>query len=384
MINTLLDVILINRIPKIFLENNLLNLDEFENLINKAYKIAKYSVPFDITKGMIKNRYNKITNYKKQLKYLLTLPVLEQKSLEWYKKRHNLISASDFGSALGEGKFVSQKDFIIKKCEDYKIHSMSGKEPQFKHGIMFEPVGCDIYSKRMSVKIYEFGLLDHKKYDFIAASPDGISELGIMLEIKCPYKRKIDGKIIDQYYLQIQGQLEVCELEECDFVEIDFKHYHSKYEFMEDYNIDNIYTKNNLEKGIIFEYTENDCAGNGTTEKYIYSPLYVEKDKLIEWSNETENKLKIDGFAYKIMYWYVNQYNCQRVYRNEVLFNTILEKMEKVWKKILDWRTNKELYKKEVISSRKTKSNIVDFDEMKLKKYNWESDIVVLNKFAFR
>jgi putative phage-type endonuclease len=376
MINTLLDVIIINRIPKVF--SNIDELDLDEELINKVYKIAKYSIPFDITKEMIIIRCNKLINYKKQLKYLLTLPVLEQKSLEWYEKRHNLITASDFGSALGEGKFVSQKDFIMKKCEDYKIHSTSGKEPQFKHGIMFEPVGCDIYSKRMNVKVYEFGLLDHKEYDFIAASPDGISELGIMLEIKCPYKRKIDGKIVDQYYLQIQGQLEVCDLEECDFVEVDFKHYYSRYDFMEDYNINNIYTKNNLEKGIIFEYTENDI------DKYIYSPLYVDKDKLIEWLNDIENKLKFDGISYKIMYWYVNQYNCQRVYRNEILFNTILEKMDKVWKKILEWRTNKELYKKEVISSRKTKSNIVDFDEMKLKKYNWNDEMVVLNKFAFK
>ena len=63
------------------------------------------------------------------------------------------------------------------------------------------------------------GLIIHNQYKHIGASPDGISDLGIMLEIKCPFKRKIDGAIPEQYWMQIQGQLEVCDLEECDYLE---------------------------------------------------------------------------------------------------------------------------------------------------------------------
>lgn len=42
----------------------------------------------------------------------------------------------------------------------------------------------------MNTKIYEFGLMKNPHHDFFGASPDGISELGVMLEIKCPYKRR--------------------------------------------------------------------------------------------------------------------------------------------------------------------------------------------------
>ena len=44
-----------------------------------------------------------------------------------------------------------------------------------------------------------------------------------MLEIKCPYSRKIDGVIKPEYFSQMQGQLEVCDLEYCDFLECDFQ-----------------------------------------------------------------------------------------------------------------------------------------------------------------
>ena len=38
-----------------------------------------------------------------------------------------------------------------------------------------------------------------------------------MLEIKCPTKRPITGFIPEYYHYQVQGQLEVCNLNYCDF-----------------------------------------------------------------------------------------------------------------------------------------------------------------------
>jgi hypothetical protein len=32
--------------------------------------------------------------------------------------------------------------------------------------------------------------MKNSEYEFFGASPDGISEVGVMVEIKCPYKRK--------------------------------------------------------------------------------------------------------------------------------------------------------------------------------------------------
>ena len=65
----------------------------------------------------------------------------------------------------------------------------------------------------MSVEVFEFGILRHPTIECLGASPDGISDIGIMLEIKCPWKRKKTETIPEQYYYQIQGQLDVCSLD---------------------------------------------------------------------------------------------------------------------------------------------------------------------------
>eukprot|EP00798_Chlamydomonas_sp_ICE-L_P002706 gene2706-biopygen7861 len=73
-----------------------------------------------------------------------------------------------------------------------------------------------------NVLVHEFGLLRHASKSFLGASPDGVTEDGVMLEIKCPWRRKIDGTVPMQYYLQIQGQLAVSGLLECDNFEVEF------------------------------------------------------------------------------------------------------------------------------------------------------------------
>ena len=56
-----------------------------------------------------------------------------------------------------------------------------------------------------------------------------------MLEIKCPKSRNITGIIPPIFFAQVQGQLEVCDLEYCDFLECQIlREYNSKKEFFED------------------------------------------------------------------------------------------------------------------------------------------------------
>ena len=45
---------------------------------------------------------------------------------------------------------------------------------------------------------------------------------GRMLEIKCPYSRVINGIVPDNYEVQMQIQLEVCDLEICDFCKLEY------------------------------------------------------------------------------------------------------------------------------------------------------------------
>ena len=64
-------------------------------------------------------------------------------------------------------------------------------------GTKYEDVAKKLYEIKNNTLVHEFSCLPHPKYPFIGASPDGISELGRMLEIKCPYSRKITGIPLD-------------------------------------------------------------------------------------------------------------------------------------------------------------------------------------------
>ena len=74
-----------------------------------------------------------------------------------------------------------------------------------------------------------------------------------MLEIKCPFKRKIDGSIPEQYWMQIQGQLEVCDLKNVIILECKLRQYNNEADFLKFVIVIQIiflYKKDLNEKGI--------------------------------------------------------------------------------------------------------------------------------------
>lgn len=296
----------------------------------------------DLLKCLL-DRIEIIKSNKKILRKLLKIPKVEQKSQEWYLMRQNLITASDFAQALGQGKFGNQAEIIKKKVKPKDESSVSFSNPFFKWGNMFEPVANDIYSKmHYGIKIYEFGLIQHNKLSYFGASPDGISETGIMLEIKCPYKRKIEsgGDVPKQYYYQIQGQLEVCGLTECDYFECQFQLFNTMDEFYSSLNENNI-------KGVIIEYPTSD---GGT--HYKYSPILMGKllptdvTGIRQWVDENTNEEFVD-----IKFWYLHQYNLQRVKLDKPFVDEKLQELKQVWDKILHYRQNPERYDIEVMKT---------------------------------
>lgn len=269
---------------------------------------------------------------------LLKIPKVEQKSQEWYQLRQNLITASDFAQALGHGKFGTKDDLIKKKVAPQEENSRKfANNPFFKWGNMFEPLACQLYSKLMeNVVVHEFGLLPHETRPYFGASPDGITEYGVMLEIKCPFKRKIEtgGEVPKQYYYQIQGQLEVCGLDNCDYFECQYQLYKNQDEFFMNKDDGNI-------KGIIIETKPS---------QYIYSPFSsIDKNHFAfefeEWLNDQLKELEdyID-----IKYWYLSHYNIQRVTLDKSFVEEKLDELEIIWNKILDYRNNKDKYEVEV------------------------------------
>ena len=94
-----------------------------------------------------------------------------------------------------------------------------------------------IYEQKYNTTVEDFGCIQHDHYDFVGASPDGINVdknsplFGRMLEIKNVVSRVINGIPKKEYWIQMQLQMEVCDLDYCDFLETKFVEYESENDY---------------------------------------------------------------------------------------------------------------------------------------------------------
>ncbi len=146
---------------------------------------------------------------------LLAAEYAEQRSPEWLELRENMITASDVASALGENRYESVDAFVKKKV----LKTVWAGNAATEHGTKLEPLVRALYDERTGRRTHEIGLVRHRMYPWLGASPDGVTEDGILVEIKCPLTRKIEPKVPKHYLPQVQLQLEITDLEECDFVQ---------------------------------------------------------------------------------------------------------------------------------------------------------------------
>lgn len=160
------------------------------------------------------------------VKLLLEREYAPQRSKEWYTMRESVITASDAGSLMGLNYFKSRQKFIREKCgyfyEGDRLVSLDKKpdtsSEATRHGVKYEGEARDYYVSKTGEVVHEIGLAFHPVYPWIAGSPDGITESGRLLEIKCPLNGKIDCKISDLYFVQVQLLMEILNLEVTDFV----------------------------------------------------------------------------------------------------------------------------------------------------------------------
>ena len=258
-----------------------------------------------------------------------------QKSKEWYEMRNTMITASDWGNILTDTHISGQNDILLKKCGEDKFFTCAAMD----WGNKYEEVANLIYQYRNKVEVLEFGCIRHPFLNFLGASPDGITHDGIMLEIKCPISRKITGIPPHHYWCQVQGQLEVCELDRCDFLECSIKEYENDNEelYLND-NYENDYTLNSFgnEKGVIAQFYRKD-------EKkilYEYSNVCIIGNDLNEWKKNIMNLYSYDDniIFTKFSYWRLEEVSCIPIYRNQEWFNESKIKLENFWNKVLKYR----------------------------------------------
>lgn len=146
---------------------------------------------------------------------LIAAEYAEQRSDEWLALREQMLTASDVASAIGESRYESPAAFVKKKVLGLKWSGNAATA----HGTALEPLVRDLYDQRTGRKSHEIGLVQHREYPWLGASPDGVTEDGLLIEIKCPLTRKIEAKVPKHYLPQVQLQLEITDLEVCDFVQ---------------------------------------------------------------------------------------------------------------------------------------------------------------------
>jgi putative phage-type endonuclease len=305
-------------------------LKNIQNIIKDVCLVGNYS----ITEKYIIERVNKIRKYKIQINELEKIPHVKQKSPEWYARRAGRISASDYGAALGLGMSNnSQKDFFKKKCgyedivfSDYALSIMG-------RGNKYEDVAAMLYEYRTGIKIKEFGLLPHPTDDRFGASPDGITEFGQCIEIKCPAKKKIDGKAPQYYYFQMQGQMAICGLDETDFIQCNFYDYNDYNEYDNDWDDTQLLSNDYKEKGIVVEYdAPSEYNEEEIVQYWIYSPIGLNREQLNNFCDDTmkdlnENK-NIALNNIRIGYWKLEQMLIQRLYRDDEFINTMFNDLD--------------------------------------------------------
>ena len=141
-----------------------------------------------------------------------------------------------------------------------------------------------------------------------------------------------------EYYIQMQIQMEVCDLDECDFIETKFLEYDSYYDFMNDK------TRHNNDKGMIMVILENNNF------IYEYSKIGENSEKQLDsFIDSVYEKYNISGEIYgntnsptgshkwfKNIYWKLEKYSSVLVQRNKDWFGEAYPYMKEFWNNIMN------------------------------------------------
>lgn len=310
-------------------------------------------------------------NMNEKVKVLQGKPQPVQRTPEWYKQRQTRVTASEAASCLYKSKAVceeyvkqfgivgykfkeseglnpyeSREDYIIKKCDAYNGVNNFKDNVFTLWGKKYEEVANRLYMQLKNVVVHEFGLISHEEYEWLAASPDGITDDGVMLEIKCPKSRKINTEMIPLYYwVQVQIQLETCDLDECDFLECEIDEHSNENAWRN--AISGIRDGEPKSFGIVLCKRDEQVAGSDPV--YIYPPVEKrEVEEYIDWAKAYEN---CDW-----TYYVINKYHITNIKRSKEWFENVKGTIKETWGLIRRLQENEEDFKKYKGSIHKIKS----------------------------
>ena len=322
----------------------------------------------------ISEKYKIFYEKKFKLDNLLKLELPEQRSPEWYELRKNVLTASSFAAALDKCHFTSREELIYDKIVPKPYES----SPITEWGVKYEEIATLFYQSITGTVVKEFGMIPHPTFPIFGASPDGICDdsgpmeyCSRMLEIKCPPKRKFTKSVPEHYWMQMQGQLEVCDLDECDFLQVKLEEYDTFTDYKNDLfdisepyksinksydNIINGKTKENLPKGVTISYIKPDDSPDKLS--YLYPKLYQTDEQYLNWIDEYIKK------GYNIVetkWWKITRYEITLVHRDKLWWNNNIQHIIKFYNDYIEYKNNPQKLNelKNIIENKKKKKNEV-------------------------
>ena len=209
------------------------------------------------------------------LEDFLNVPQIQQLTEAWVKAREGTLTATNVPSILELNEHSTKLELFQKKVKsDSSLGALTELAPDnistdlelendpTSWGQTFEAIAQRLTEYRYATEIHDLGLKFHNEYSWLGASPDGISEVSpalgdliaqnaeaylqqnnkpipklVLFEFKCPIWRKITRQIPFGYWIQMQIQMEVWEIDSCVYSEHKFKKFTTKEEYEQDESI---------------------------------------------------------------------------------------------------------------------------------------------------
>jgi putative phage-type endonuclease len=303
---------------------------------------------------MVADCKERLTNKERvleQLAHLKKLVLPEQRSPEWFAMRNNVLTASSLADALGKGHFNTKESLLIDKTSKEKKPFFTNDIIQW--GVKYEPIATAFYEHQHNLTIVEFGLVPHPTFSIFGASPDGICDtdspqpmIGRMLEIKCPPRRNFTEEVPLHYWMQMQGQLETCDLEECDFLQVKLEEYQNTDAYQEDVlleegSVKEGYTSQGYPKGLVLTFMGSDADSN-PTYSYEYCEMFASYEQCLAWRDDILKSYKERNIPYNACHenwWYIKRYECTLVLRDRRWWRETMPKIIDFWEDVENYRT---------------------------------------------
>jgi hypothetical protein len=255
------------------------------------------------------------------IKSLKDKPQTEQHTAEWHAEKIKLLTASEFGYAIGTApaakRNVYDRKFQKEVLLQSQINSAVTPAPELQpvavsnDNYLLQPTTWghryESVARNMASTLFfdgspiadNLGRAVHPIHKKLAASPDGLieegSRAGHLIEIKCPITRNlIDDEIPYEYYCQMQIQMEVTGCPAVEYVEMKFSQSPDL-------------PKKEGWAGVLAVIEEEGVL------RYEYGPIASGNRKLLEAWKPT---LKPESILRERTYWFLEDSHWKTVHRN--------------------------------------------------------------------